>query len=44
MPFQPVKYYQSGSFVVGNRLLDDDQRTVQSDRERPDSLTSGHRA
>ena len=44
MSFQPVKYYQSGSFVVGNRLLDDDQRTVQSDRERPDSLTSGHRA
>jgi pyruvate ferredoxin oxidoreductase beta subunit len=44
MSFQPVKYYQSGSFVVGNRLLDDDQRTVQSQRERPDALTSGHRA
>ncbi len=44
MSFQPVKYYQSGSFVVGNRLLDEDQRTVQSGRERSNSLTAGHRA
>jgi pyruvate ferredoxin oxidoreductase beta subunit len=44
MPFQPVKYYQSGSFVVGNRLLDPDQRTVQSDPRRSNTLTSGHRA
>jgi len=44
MSFQPVKYYQSGSFVVGNRLVDDDQRTVQADPERANALTSGHRA
>ncbi len=24
MPYQQVKFYQSGSFVVGNRLLDPD--------------------
>lgn len=44
MPYQPVKYYQSGSFVVGNRLLDGEQRTVQSRGARPNALTSGHRA
>jgi pyruvate ferredoxin oxidoreductase beta subunit len=44
MPFQPIKYYQAGSFVVGNRLLDPEVRTVQSDRRRSNTLTSGHRA
>ena len=44
MTFQPVKYYQSGSFVVGNRLLDPEQRTVQADARRSNTLTSGHRA
>jgi pyruvate ferredoxin oxidoreductase beta subunit len=44
MPYQPIKYYQSGSFVVGNRLLDPDQRTVQADVRRSNTLTSGHRA
>ena len=44
MSFEPVKYYQSGSFVVGNRLLDDGQRTVQADPARGNALTSGHRA
>jgi pyruvate ferredoxin oxidoreductase beta subunit len=44
MPYQPIKYYQSGSFVVGNRLLEADQRTVQSDARRSNTLTSGHRA
>ena len=44
MPYQPVKFYQSGSFVVGNRLLDPEQRTVQSDPRRSNTLTSGHRA
>ena len=34
MPFQPIKYYQSGSFVVGNRLLDPEQRSVQADLGR----------
>jgi pyruvate ferredoxin oxidoreductase beta subunit len=44
MTFQPIKYYQSGSFVVGNRLLDPEQRTVQADPQRSNTLTSGHRA
>ena len=44
MPFQAVKYYQSGSFVVGNRLLDPEQRTVQADAARSNTLTCGHRA
>jgi len=41
---QPVKFYQVGSFAVGNRLLDPDQRSVQADPSRSNSLTSGHRA
>jgi pyruvate ferredoxin oxidoreductase beta subunit len=44
MTHQPVRFYQTGSFVVGNRLLDPDQRTVQAGTERSNSLTSGHRA
>ncbi len=41
---QPVKFYQAGSFVVGNRLLDPEQRSVQARMERSNTLTSGHRA
>ena len=41
---QRVKFYQTGTFTVGNRLLDPDQRTVQATRDRNNSLTSGHRA
>ncbi len=44
MPFQEIKYYQTGSFVVGNRLLDPEQRTLQADERRSNTLTSGHRA
>jgi pyruvate ferredoxin oxidoreductase beta subunit len=44
MPVQDIKFYQTGSFVVGNRLLDPDQRTVQATTERSNSLTCGHRA
>ncbi len=40
----PVRFYQVGSFAVGNRLVDRSDRTVQSDPERSNSLTSGHRA
>ena len=39
-----VRFYQVGSFAVGNRLVDVEHRTVQSDAERSNSLTSGHRA
>lgn len=41
---QRVKYYQTGTFTVGNRLLDAQSRTVQATTERNNSLTSGHRA
>src|SRR5664280_3843984 len=44
MTTQPVRFYQVGSFAVGNRLLPDDDRTVQSDPTRSNSLDSGHRA
>ena len=44
MPYQPIKFYQTGSFAVGSRLLDPDQRSVQADTERSNALTSGHRA
>ena len=41
---RPVKFYQVGSFAVGNRLVDAGNRTVQSDPGRFNALTSGHRA
>ena len=41
---QKVKFYQTGTFTVGNRLLDQENRTVQSTQDRSNSLTSGHRA
>jgi pyruvate ferredoxin oxidoreductase beta subunit len=43
-PEQQVKFYQAGSFVVGNRLLEPEQRSVQARMDRSNSLTSGHRA
>ncbi|KMO74300.1 thiamine pyrophosphate-dependent enzyme [Mycolicibacterium chlorophenolicum] len=44
MPVQPIKFYQTGSFVVGNRLLEPEQTSVQASTERTNSLNSGHRA
>ena len=44
MPHQPVKFYQTGTFTVGNRLLAPEQRSVQSRQDRSNSLNSGHRA
>ena len=41
---QPVKFYQTGTFTVGNRLLDENQRAIQSGADRFNSLDSGHRA
>ncbi len=39
-----VKFYQTGTHTVGNRLLDPAQRSVQADMRRTNSLNSGHRA
>ena len=44
MGTQEIRYFQVGSYAVGNRLLDPDQRTVQSDPDRANALTCGHRA
>ena len=44
MPYKELKMYQTGTYAVGNRLLDGDERTVQSRTDRSNSLTSGHRA
>ncbi|WP_374511696.1 thiamine pyrophosphate-dependent enzyme, partial [Niveibacterium sp.] len=44
MSFQSVRFYQTGTYTVGNRLLDEAQRTVQATVARANSLTSGHRA
>ncbi len=41
---QKVKFYQTGTHTVGNRLLDDAKRTVQASLERANAITSGHRA
>jgi len=44
MSYQPIRFYQTGTFTVGNRLLPEAQRSVQSDQQRTNSLNSGHRA
>ena len=44
MNMQPVKFYQTGTFTVGNRLLAEDERSVQANMDRTNSLNSGHRA
>ncbi len=44
MSAEPIKFYQVGSFAVGNRLLDITERSAQSDPSRPNSINSGHRA
>ena len=44
MPLQVIKFYQTGTFTVGNRLLSADDRSVQANTQRTNSLNSGHRA
>src|SRR5271165_5957002 len=39
-----IRFYQTGSFAVGNRLLDPEQRSLQADEQRTNSITCGHRA
>jgi len=41
---QRVKFYQTGTHTIGNRLLDETKRTVQASMERANAITSGHRA
>jgi len=44
MTTERIKFYQTGTFTAGNRLLDEATRTVQSRIDRTNSLNSGHRA
>ncbi len=44
MAYQQIKFYQTGTLTVGNRLLDQRDRTVQATLDRSNSLDSGHRA
>ncbi len=44
MSTTPIKFYQVGSFAIGNRLLPAQDRAIQSDPNRTNALTSGHRA
>jgi pyruvate ferredoxin oxidoreductase beta subunit len=41
---QRVKFYQTGTHTVGNRLMDEKSRSVQSSTDRSNAITSGHRA
>ena len=41
---QAVKFYQTGTFTVGNRLLGPEHRSVQAGMARSNALSSGHRA
>jgi pyruvate ferredoxin oxidoreductase beta subunit len=44
MPYERIKFYQTGSFAAGNRLLPQDLRSVQASDTRANALTCGHRA
>jgi len=44
MPYQHVPFKQTGTLVLGNRLLAPEQRTVQADQRRTNALSVGHRA
>ena len=44
MSHEPVKFYQTGTFTVGNRLLSPEDRCVQAGSNRANALGSGHRA
>ncbi|MDH3195331.1 MAG: thiamine pyrophosphate-dependent enzyme [Hyphomicrobiales bacterium] len=41
---QRVKFYQTGTHTVGNRLMDEAARSVQASMDRSNAITSGHRA
>ena len=41
---QKLRYYQKGTFTVGNRLVSEAERSVQASPDRSNALTCGHRA
>jgi pyruvate ferredoxin oxidoreductase beta subunit len=44
MSYTPVKFYQTGTHTIGNRLLPGENRSVQSETDRANALSCGHRA
>src|SRR5690349_13094571 len=43
-PTQKLRFYQKGTFTVGNRLVSEQERSVQASLDRSNALTCGHRA
>ncbi len=43
-PTQKLRFYQKGTFTVGNRLVSEPERSVQASIDRSNALTCGHRA
>src|SRR5215211_6992969 len=41
---QKLRFYQKGTFTVGNRLVSAPERAVQASIDRSNALTCGHRA
>jgi pyruvate ferredoxin oxidoreductase beta subunit len=41
---QKLRFYQKGTFTVGNRLVSEAERSVQASADRSNALTCGHRA
>src|SRR6476661_6723623 len=41
---QKLRFYQKGTFTVGNRLVSEAERSVQASLDRSNALTCGHRA
>src|SRR6266566_4351557 len=41
---QKLRFYQKGTFTVGNRLVSEAERAVQASIDRSNALTCGHRA
>jgi pyruvate ferredoxin oxidoreductase beta subunit len=41
---QKLRFYQKGTFTVGNRLVSEADRSVQASVDRSNALTCGHRA
>jgi len=44
VPTQKLRFYQKGTFTVGNRLVSETERSVQASGDRSNALTCGHRA
>lgn len=42
-PTQKLRFYQKGTYTVGNRLVSEKERTVQASPTRPNAINSGHR-